>query len=387
MKSIKNNISWLLSQNWSGLITATVTGLVGLGLWTLSCMLAGAANTALLILSGVIGVLTIMLFLGAFFHLYKLAKHLRLFPPPGKLVDVGGYKMHIMAEGLSQDQPTLVWIPGSHDQGLAYHHLHRIMARECRSILFDRAGSGWSDVGPFPRSLPREVEELHTLLKIAGEKGPFIIIAHSLGGLLAQNFADIHPGQTAGLLLLDSACPDASIYTSFLTGNSIPGNSLGMWFLTAFGIAWIVTGGMLKNNPPWLAIYQDEIKPQVLLGNCQPKLSIGFMSALKALIDSPFDMIKGQGRLGDLPIISIIPPAALEDQIAEAQQLLPNLSERQVSNFIHMRIDSQNQTARLSSKGEQYFSPENTTHGFPFEAPDFTLDMVRKIISRVKKTG
>ena len=133
-------------------------------------------------------------------------------PPPGKLVDVGGYRLHLLAEGNARGGATVVWIPGAHEQGNALYHLHRAMRGETRSILFDRAGTGWSDPGPFPRRTRVEAEELEALLRRAGEPGPFVLVGHSYGGLLAANYARRYPARTAAVVLLDATPPDAFVY-------------------------------------------------------------------------------------------------------------------------------------------------------------------------------
>jgi len=376
---------WFLSKNWSGLLIALIFGAISAALYFGGERFVPQSSYFLEIAGGILAVCSSLLVLGSLFHLVNCHKNSVRHPAPGKKIDVGGYKMHILAEGENHNNVTVVWIPGSHDQGLAFHHLHLLAAKETRSILFDRPGSGWSDPGPFPRRVSLEAKELHTLLAKADEKGPFILAAHSLGGLLAQNFAEMYPEKTAGLLLLDSACPDTTIYTSTLKNNKIPGASLSMWCLTAFGVAWIVTRRMLKAAPKWLTIYKDAIQPLVIGGNCQPKLGIGFISALKSLTDFPLDMVKGDGRLGTLPVTAIIPPVSFEQQLKDTLPLLPQMSEREVRNFIHLRIDAQHQNARLSECGELHFSPEGTTHGFPFETPGFVIDKLHSLMARIKQ--
>jgi len=98
-------------------------------------------------------------------------------------------------------------------------------------------------------------------------------------------------------------------------------------------------------------------------------------------------MVKGKGALGDIPILAIIPPVQEEKQAAEIRTLLPNFSEPQIKNFIRLRIDAQHQTARLSSQAELQYSPAGTTHGFPFEAPDFTREQIYVFIKRVRETS
>ncbi len=375
-------MAWFLSQNWSGLVMALAMAILAAGVFLgARRILLPGISRGVRFVGGFLAVVSVLLFLGAGLHLFMVARDNERFPPPGRLVDVGGYKMHILAEGAGA-QPV-VWIPGSHDGGLALHVLHSKMAKETRSILFDRPGSGWSDVGPFPRTVELEVEELHTLLHAAGEKGPFVIAAHSLGGFLAQYYADLYPEDVAGLVLLDSAALDASIYTSRLKENKIPGAGLGMVLGATFGVTRFFLKREQKRGAQWLSIYDPDIQDQIIFSMSQPKLTVAFNEALRAVFDNPFGMVKGYHALGDIPIFAVIPPVDVEDQIKLVASQVPHWSEREVKNFVRLRIDSQHQHARLSTRGELHHSPAGTTHGFPFEAPDFTLDEVRKMIALV----
>lgn len=151
----------LLAHSWAGLVIAGLVAAVG---W----LVAGAARWAgrprarfagylLYACAAALAVLSVL----AVVRIHRAeAGH----PPMGTLVDVGGYRLHVVAEGDARGGPTVVWISGGHASGLSIHHLHKAVRGETRSILFDRPGTGWSDTGPFPASTRREAEQLHTLL-------------------------------------------------------------------------------------------------------------------------------------------------------------------------------------------------------------------------------
>ena len=81
----------------------------------------------------------------------------------------------------------------------------RAFARVCS---YDRAGAGWSDLGPRPRTMRQQVWELHALLEKAGEKPPFVLVGHSYGGWLARLFAETYPADVSGLVLVESGAED-----------------------------------------------------------------------------------------------------------------------------------------------------------------------------------
>ncbi|MFQ5571345.1 MAG: alpha/beta fold hydrolase, partial [Rhodothermales bacterium] len=121
--------------------------------------------------------------------------------PPGRLVDVGSHRIHIfcLGEGLS----TVVIDTGWGDASANWHSLQTRIARDTRVCVYDRAGYGWSEPGPEPRSSRQVVHELKRLLEAAGLEGPYVLVGHSLGGLNMHLFASQYPAMVAGVVLLD----------------------------------------------------------------------------------------------------------------------------------------------------------------------------------------
>ena len=125
---------------------------------------------------------------------------------PGRLVDIGGYRLHIYCVG--EGVPSIIFDSGVGGFSLEWSRVQNVLARRTRVCSYDRAGYGWSDLGPLPRTSERITRELHTLLERAGVAGPYIIAGHSFGGYNAQLFARNYPDQTAGLVLIDSSHPE-----------------------------------------------------------------------------------------------------------------------------------------------------------------------------------
>lgn len=212
-----NLIYKLLAHSWSGLIIVVVV--VALG-WLVVWFSRRSKFNRLRFVGYGFWVVAGLLAIGSVTAIIRINAASR--PPMGELVDVGGYRMHILAEGQSRGRPTIVWIPGGHAPGLGFYGHHKQMRSETRSILFDRPGTGWSDTGPFPRRTAKEAEELATLLEQAKEPGPFILVGHSYGGLLAANFARRFPKKTAAVILLDATQPDSLVYNRY-AGVNRPG--------------------------------------------------------------------------------------------------------------------------------------------------------------------
>ena len=124
---------------------------------------------------------------------------------PGRLIDVGGHKLHINCTGTGS--PTVVLEPGLGEPSTAMAWIAPDVAATTRVCVYDRAGRGWSESAGTPQDGVQVATDLHTLLDRAGEQGPYVLAGHSAGGLYVLNFAQLYPDQVAGVALLDSMSP------------------------------------------------------------------------------------------------------------------------------------------------------------------------------------
>ena len=125
------------------------------------------------------------------------------FEPPGQLVDVNGRNMHINCIG--NKSPSIILDSGAGGFSLEWSNIQHSLSQYARVCAYDRAGYGWSDMGPLPRTTKNIAHELHSLLQNAGIHGPYIIVGHSFGGFTAQYFARYFNDEIAGIVLIDSS--------------------------------------------------------------------------------------------------------------------------------------------------------------------------------------
>jgi pimeloyl-ACP methyl ester carboxylesterase len=132
---------------------------------------------------------------------------------PGRLIDVGGYRLHLSCTGTARlGSPTVILEAGYGNTSLVWSKVQPGVASFTRVCSYDRAGYGWSDNGPLPRTAGHMVTELHTLLARAGVAGPSVLVGHSYGGLIMQLYASTYPQQVAGLVLVESVHVDQFRY-------------------------------------------------------------------------------------------------------------------------------------------------------------------------------
>ncbi len=134
------------------------------------------------------------------------ARDARRYPPPGEFIDVGGRRLHLLrGNGERGDEgPTVVLDAGIGQSALVWEPVRREVAKFTRVVAYDRAGYAWSDAGPALRGPDRLAGELRALLRAGGVPGPYVLVAHSMSGLTARLLAARHPGEVAGLVLVDA---------------------------------------------------------------------------------------------------------------------------------------------------------------------------------------
>jgi pimeloyl-ACP methyl ester carboxylesterase len=124
-------------------------------------------------------------------------------PPPGHYVQVGAHRLHLYCRG--EGSPAVVFDSGLGGSSLDWSRVQPDVASLTRACVYDRAGYGWSDPGPNPRTSTTLVAELSELLRRGGVSAPYVLVGHSFGGFNVRLFAAEHPEETAALVLIDSS--------------------------------------------------------------------------------------------------------------------------------------------------------------------------------------
>src|SRR5689334_17904770 len=131
------------------------------------------------------------------------------FPAPGRLIDLGGWRLHLNCSGQANPSVGAVILEaGAGDFSVDWSLVQPLVVPFARVCSYDRAGAGWSDLGPRPRTMRQQVWELHALLQKGGEKPPFVIVGHSYGGWLARLFTETYPADVSGVVLVESGAED-----------------------------------------------------------------------------------------------------------------------------------------------------------------------------------
>ena len=157
-------------------------------------------------LIGLGGLLVVAALAGATYQWIATRNDLAANPPPGRLVEVGGHKLHIWCTG--SGAPAVVLESGLGGSSADWGFVQPEVAAFTRVCSYDRAGMGYSDPGPSPRTTRRIAHELAQLLDRSGIGGPLVLVGASIGGLAVRVFASEHAQRVAGLVLVDASHED-----------------------------------------------------------------------------------------------------------------------------------------------------------------------------------
>ena len=151
---------------------------------------------------------TVLLLIGAAFlyEWFASSQAKKDFPPPGTLVQVGGYQLHIHKQG--NGSPTILMEAGSGETSLSWRDIPAALAQHATVVTYDRAGYAWSESAPTERTGANIVKELYAALEKENIQGPYIMVGHSLGGMYARLFAQTYTSEVQSLVLIDARPED-----------------------------------------------------------------------------------------------------------------------------------------------------------------------------------
>lgn len=250
-----------------------------------------------------------------------------LYPVPGAFYFVNSRPMHLYCTG--HGFPTVVLDAGGGNDWLIWQKVQPGVARTQRVCSYDRAGSGWSELQPGVQDAKNIAIQLHQLLKPAGEKGPFVLVAASVAGFYARQYVDAFPTEVAGLVLVDSSTPEqiAEIPGSEYSPELIKKKHLEVrleWWKQASG--WtLLRGGCKPEVEPGLEAYANVARSEA----CRPAYALSWRGEADQFWNSASEAARAR-CCNDLPllIISQDPDNPRSSQPALIRPIWNSLQER-----------------------------------------------------------
>lgn len=322
----------------------------------------GRASTLRRIARGLLSLVALAVVLasaGAGYEAAMTRGDARAYPAPGRLVDVGGFRLHIHCTGAGN--PTVVLDAGLGGSSLDWSLVQPTLTTTTRVCAYDRAGMGWSDPSRTPRTPSNIADELHTLLVKANIAGPYVLVAHSLAGKSARLFAHRHRNEVAGLVLVDTRSEHMDALTTkgeqdaFVAAVEAQGRQYAL--ARRFGIVRLF-GSELAGASSVPA----ETRTVLALLSTQPSAIAATRGEAQARAASDADL-RAAPALGAMPLVVLV-------------------SDQSIAAIPHW-ADAQRRQAALSDDGRMVVA-SGSSHAIPWDRPDLVVASVRAVVADVQ---
>ncbi|WP_299490765.1 alpha/beta hydrolase [Acaryochloris sp. IP29b_bin.137] len=291
--------------------------------------------------------------------------------PPGQRIDIGGYALHLQTMGTGQQTIVLDHSLG----GLEGYLLLNKLAPLGRVYIYDRAGYGWSDHSPYPRTSNQVVKELDLLLTHAKVEPPYLLVGDSFGSYNMRLYAHRFPKKVSGLVLTDGLHERAmlnmpfqlkALKLFFISGflMSILGSAFGIIRLLRLCQVFMLVKPTLKKYPP------VELTP-VTRSFCRPKHWITMCRELWNL-DQSGRQLRVAESLGTLPLASIKSQSFFKPSLLT--RLAPLRSANRLRDKIHIDL------MQLSAVSKQ-FPASHSSHFVWVDEPEVMVAAVEWVLA------
>jgi pimeloyl-ACP methyl ester carboxylesterase len=299
---------------------------------------------------------------GFFYENISEARDRRFNPMEGRLVDVGGRKMHIDCTG--DGNPTVILDSGLGESYLSWRKVQPQIAKFTRVCSYDRAGLGYSDLSPRPRTSKVIAEELHALLQASSVPPPYVIVGHSMGGYDVRVYTSLQRNEIVGMVLVDASHPDQE--------NRFPPelkNMEGSWNREAQFVAFTMPFG----NPRLLGLCDDN--PVTRAADCNWHSAREQLAEMRSFPESAAETAP-TGSLSDVPLAVLS-----HDPDKPSSDLPPDLAKPVNEAWEKM----QEELAHLSTRGTQTIA-KNSGHYIQIDRPDVVIEAVQKVVEQARQS-
>lgn len=327
---------------------------------------------------GLAALILLAIAVGAIWEQVARAKARSAYPPPGRLVDIGGRNMHLDCRGAGS--PTIILEAGLDSNGsMAWHKVHDTLAEQTRTCAYDRAGVMWSDAKPGRQDAEAVADDLHALLAAARIDGPIVLVAHSLGGPYGMTYVRKYGAQVKGLVFVDASHPDQNVRNTpkMLEAAARAKDGLKMpRFLARIGwtgalraISALSDPGPPPGVPPRIAAIGQAYMPSTLSG------SLKEMESLDASLAQA-------GRLRDLGDRPLVVLSAQKPPVEDFASL--GLSQQDAADFVKQWKLLQAEEAGWSKRSRHILVPDSG-HYIQNERPDLVVGAVAQVVGLLEQ--
>jgi pimeloyl-ACP methyl ester carboxylesterase len=307
----------------------------------------------------------------AIYQTWGSARDRRRYPPPGRLVDIGGRRIHLWIAG--SGSPAVVLIPALGESPTDVVSLLPALAEETTTVIFDRAGLGWSDSARKPMAQLNAAGDLHTALQRAGIAPPYVLAGHSMGGYIVLMFAAAYPGEVAGIVLIDSSHPsqaDALPHYHWRTLKHAA-RRRAQWY----GVRRLARDlGFSDDDPSGVPAQYADAAAALLLSDRRRRTS-WWELALRAQIGA--EVGRRTGPLGDIPLTVLTCSKDSPDAATPKEQAY-------VRKHFETWYPLQADLAALSTDSRHVVA-ENAGHYIHHRQPELVVEAILDLVRRARR--
>ena len=293
----------------------------------------------------------------------------RRFPQRGHFVQVGSIKMNIDCSG--QGTPTVILESGSGGPSIDWLMVQPEIAKFTRVCSYDRAGYGWSDSGPEPRSSLQIAHELKQLLQAAGEEGPYLLVGHSMGGYDIRVYTGLYPSDVVGMVLVDASHEDQGLRAP---------ESIRKWQQDdRKEPTWKKLKYFFQLHLGWARLTADRDAPEFwpkpfreeeAFLTLPTKHQFAVIDEDQVFSTLSADQVRHSGNLRDRPLVVLT--ATRQDDISS--EIPAKDAQAEEDLWVH---ELQPDLARLSTRGTQIVV--DSSHELPMEHPEVVVSAIHDV--------
>jgi pimeloyl-ACP methyl ester carboxylesterase len=161
-----------------------------------------------IIMAWTAAVIGVVLLAGSIYQRIGAAQDKKDYLPVGRMIDVSGKQMHLYEEGEGEVTVVMTSGWGTVQPYVDYYPLYERLTAHAKVVVYDRFGTGFSDVTDRKRHVDTIVDEVHELLEASGQKPPYVLVAHSMGSLETVRYAQRYPEEVQGMVMIDAGTPE-----------------------------------------------------------------------------------------------------------------------------------------------------------------------------------
>jgi pimeloyl-ACP methyl ester carboxylesterase len=325
---------------------------------------------------------------GATYQIVGTWRDGRRFPQRGRSFQVGNVKLNLDCSG--QGSPTVILDGGMGSPALDWIRVQPEVAKFTRVCSYDRAGYGWSEASPEPRTSAQIVKELRALISAAGESSPFILVGHSFGGFNMRVFNGKYPADVAGVVLVDASHEDEDERIGSVLSPTLKAREkrdqdrrekldrILTPFLIHLGLQRLALAAGWASGQDASRLLSRDLQEEFLYLEQQTKYLDAIAAEDKSSSQSG-DQARAAGGFGDKPLIVLTAgrPYDPEELLTKEQMA------KQRDIWINVL---QVEEAHLSTRGKQIVVPDSS-HDIPGERPDAVVSAIKEVWSTTRKIG